>query len=152
IHHRYPANNGVGNYQATLPHIILNRSTLPWERAPGTSTQDDQRSPSWLALFLFTQDEIAQVSISQNKLTADAGNRDNSKVIEQTVQAGELESAPEGGVKWQPLRLEVTGQTPDDLVQVIDVPWKLLKYVLPTYHELSLIAHVRKVIPIIGSA
>src|SRR5215218_1583434 len=54
IQSQFPPPKSIGEYYNVLPHIILNRTTLPWERtidnsAPGTS---DLPKP-WMALLLF---------------------------------------------------------------------------------------------------
>lgn len=51
----YPPKNGLGDYSKVAPHLVLNRSTLPWERQPQESNTD--HAP-WLSLLLFTESEI----------------------------------------------------------------------------------------------
>ena len=50
----FPPPGSLGEHSNVLPHIILKRSTLPWERQadPG-----DKNVP-WLALLLFEEEEI----------------------------------------------------------------------------------------------
>lgn len=50
-----PPHNGHGAFYLSLPHVVLGRRTLPWERAfdasrPGTP---------WMALLVFDEDECA---------------------------------------------------------------------------------------------
>ncbi|KOT52708.1 MULTISPECIES: hypothetical protein [Streptomyces] len=54
IHARYPAPGAKGTFDTTLPHISLERATLPWER--GVPGQDEQ--VPWLALLLFAEKEL----------------------------------------------------------------------------------------------
>jgi hypothetical protein len=66
----FPPNNSHGAFDETLPHIVLSRRTLPWERklyatdplpTPKTSPDDPpaldlERTP-WVALLLFEEGE-----------------------------------------------------------------------------------------------
>ncbi|HYH64732.1 MAG TPA: hypothetical protein VD866_08575 [Urbifossiella sp.] len=49
----YPPAGSVGDHAAVLPHVVLNRSTLPWERQPGPGLTD----APWLAVLLFDDGE-----------------------------------------------------------------------------------------------
>src|SRR5688572_7751893 len=49
----FPPEGNLGDHASALPHIVLERSTLPWER----SANGNQATP-WLALLLFYEDEI----------------------------------------------------------------------------------------------
>ena len=55
IHSFFPPQGIVGNYSNNLPHIVLNKRVLPWERTIG-----DSSSP-WMALLTFTEDEVSEV-------------------------------------------------------------------------------------------
>jgi len=49
----FPPKGSLGEYSAVLPHVILRRSTLPWERKAKTS----DKAP-WLALLVFHEHEL----------------------------------------------------------------------------------------------
>ena len=51
----YPPDGGVGDYVAVLPHVVLSRSTLPWERVV-VPARDNKQFP-WLAILLFEDRE-----------------------------------------------------------------------------------------------
>jgi hypothetical protein len=64
----YPPRNGHGSFQESLPQIVLNRRTLPWERpldpshliaapTPVEGVSPPQGALPWLALLLFDDDE-----------------------------------------------------------------------------------------------
>jgi len=117
----FPPEGNLGEHSNVLPHIILNRSTLPWERFAETRSSGEQRPPAgipWLALLLFDEDQKPQPK---------------------TVKVKDLR---ETGTKFPEITLE-TGQHADDLVTVIDVPQTLLELIMPTAEELKLSAHVR---------
>ena len=65
VHSLFPPAGSLGDHANTLPHIILNRSTLPWERLAWPLQAGDtdaekvaKRAIPWLALLLFDQDEV----------------------------------------------------------------------------------------------
>jgi hypothetical protein len=58
----FPPDGSEGGHSLTLPHVILNRSTLPWERT-ALPVPDSSVDPSWLALLLFAGDEIPNPSV-----------------------------------------------------------------------------------------
>jgi hypothetical protein len=64
----YPPRNGHGGFHETLPHIVLRRRTLPWERAldasgriPAPSRPPGEQAPRgaspWMALLLLDEGE-----------------------------------------------------------------------------------------------
>jgi hypothetical protein len=48
----HPPKNATGAFDQELPHVVLRRRTLPWER-PGATA-----SPPWLALLVFLDSEV----------------------------------------------------------------------------------------------
>lgn len=64
IHSVYPPLGSFGEYSKVLPHLILNRSSLPWEREPNIN-QAPESSASWLALLLFKEDEAPKPQVKQ---------------------------------------------------------------------------------------
>src|ERR1700754_3862661 len=86
IHTRFPPPGSRGHDWHVFPHIVLERSTLPWERTAlkgGGSTGD----PPWLALLLFTQDEAkgikkrtASLSTIRNILPKETGENEDDKI------------------------------------------------------------------------
>jgi hypothetical protein len=53
----FPPPGSVGDHSNVFPHILLNRSTLPWERHNGS----DNKPAPWLALLLFTEEDMKDV-------------------------------------------------------------------------------------------
>jgi len=116
IQEMFPPPGSLGEHSNVLPHIILKRSTLPWERQ---STPDDNDVP-WLALLLFEEQEIeAPLSLKV---------RDLSK-----AQSSKFPALP-----------TEKGDHDDDQVTVIDVPKRLLEQIIPTTEALKYLAHVRR--------
>lgn len=115
----FPAAGSTGDDAAVLPHIILNRNTLPWERQ---AMAGDPTLP-WLALLLF-----------------DEGEAPAKKIV--TVKA--LWS-PEDGAGYFPTDLpREAAQQDDEKVTVIDVPSATLATLIPSVDSLRLMAHTRQ--------
>jgi hypothetical protein len=53
----HPPRNGTGGYATELPHVVLSRRTLPWERS------GPQGAP-WMALLIFADSEVHFTSMS----------------------------------------------------------------------------------------
>jgi hypothetical protein len=124
VHAVFPPDGNLGEHSNVLPHLILNRSTLPWERTAETYAEGEQEQFTgvpWLALLLFNEDEKPKPKI---------------------LTARDLISPPAGAAKFPKTTLE-SAQHPDDVLTVIEVPHTLLKAIMPTVEELTLLAHVR---------
>jgi hypothetical protein len=81
----FPPPGSLGEHSNVLPHIILKRSTLPWERQAGPSAKD----VPWLALLLFEEQEIAERALKLSelqkqkffpKVTQERGDHDDDHV------------------------------------------------------------------------
>ncbi|PTL81141.1 hypothetical protein DAT35_23745 [Vitiosangium sp. GDMCC 1.1324] len=119
----FPPEQSVGDHSNALPHIVLHRSTLPWERWPGQT--DENRS--WMALVLFRE--------------SDFDDAERPRV--QTLTLEQLKNTAPATARFPSFELEF-GQQSSDEVTVIDVQKKVLERVLPTAEELSLTAHVHQ--------
>lgn len=122
----FPPPGSLGDHADVLPHVVLRRSTLPWERlvAPvGDEGEQAQETIPWMAVLVFDEDDLA------------AGVAQPPNVRLETLKAA---GAGWPGVKLQP------AQHDDDLVSVIDVPNALLAAMIPTGAELRYLAHVRR--------
>ncbi|TRU36592.1 MAG: hypothetical protein EWV50_14910 [Microcystis aeruginosa Ma_MB_F_20061100_S20] len=114
----FPPAGNLGEYSNALPHIILKRSTLPWER---TIKSTDTNLP-WLALLLFQESE---------------------KPEPQTIKLKELK-ATSGNTKF-PTFIDEPGQNDEDILTVIDVPKNILEKILPSEKDLTLLASVNQI-------
>jgi len=119
----FPPRDSLGLHYNVLPHITVKRSTLPWERYPGTT---DENLP-WLILLLFRDNDFDNES-----------DRPKPKNITlQQLRDGQPK------VKNPNITLEV-GQTEKQQVTVIDVKKKYLEPILPTKADLAYLSHVRQ--------
>lgn len=119
----FPPDKGVGRYANVLPHLILNRSTLPWER-PIDDTPD---GTPWLALLVLTSDEI-----------------DTYGITPQTVSVGSLVDGSTNP-NFPAFTLE-TAQSASDQTTVIDVPLGVLRRGLPSLTDQQRLVHVRELL------
>lgn len=124
----YPPANQSGQFGTTLPHIVLTRRTLPWERTIDGGDQDEKQPCPWLALLV----------LSPSDFPAPPGMP--------RVEARKVGALlnPEKGVKGPEVRLE-RYQSQDDLCNTIDIPIGLFSSIVPARADLPLLAHVRQV-------
>ena len=121
VHAVFPPDNSQGRYSHTLPHLILERSTLPWERFAQGKVKDPETGLPWLALLLFEADQAPPLK---------------------TVPLPTL--LAETGPGFPALQPEISNETAE-AVTVIDVAWKDVRPLLPTAVELPFLTHVRLV-------
>jgi hypothetical protein len=114
----FPPAGSLGDHADVLPHIILRRSTLPWERTAVRGAAAEPPIP-WLAVLVFNEVEIKQST---------------------TILLKDLRTAQPG---W-PDVLEEPGEHNQDPVTLIAVEQQLLAQLLPTSAELPYLAHVRR--------
>jgi hypothetical protein len=123
----FPPRNAHGTFQDDLPHIVLARRTLPWERplanpsaipavprGPNDAPVLTDRYP-WVALLLFEEGEYTLL---------------RSIPLQQAVPA------PVFAALGSP-----TGITCD----AVEADASLIASIVPSYEELALLAHVRQV-------
>ncbi|HKQ08991.1 MAG TPA: hypothetical protein VJ464_27970 [Blastocatellia bacterium] len=118
IYALFPPEGSVGDHSNALPHLVLNRSTLPWERRANPASD----LAPWLALLLFDQLEAP---------------------TPQVITLGELKNGSDSTIKFPGFSFEYE-QSEQDKVTVIDVQKSLLQTLLPAEEELELLAHVRQ--------
>jgi hypothetical protein len=132
----HPPRNAQGTFDEVLPHIVLGRRTLPWEREldPGQLIPDPPPDPGemepralaikapWLALLVFTDDPGAA------EATIVPGVPLSTVITDQAIRA----------------RMKLTGGS-DPVVDAVEAPGPLLRRLLPTKEEATLLCHVRRV-------
>jgi hypothetical protein len=97
----FPPEGSLGEHSNVLPHIILNRSTLPWERM----ADKDREDIPWLVLLLFDGEEKLSGAIEkQDFLTKYAAL--NQPTIEGEAAWNHL---LDGNVGWLKARNDQTG-------------------------------------------
>jgi hypothetical protein len=119
----FPPLGSAGQYENVLPHIVLNTSSLPWQRATGFSgSLTAENKAPWMALLVF--DESENMAAPQQVTLSTITGSSSSFFPPQTREPGDTDDTP---------------------VNVIDVPLTLFNRVCPTIYDLQWLAHVRKV-------
>lgn len=117
IHSTFPPANNMGNNSHIFPQIVLNRSTLPWER-PADSR--DELLP-WLWLFIYDDEDITKGNVESPK------NMEIQDIISQL----KLQSQP----------LENNSAKANTISMNID--WLKDQNIIPTPSALKLLTSVR---------
>ena len=119
----FPPDGSLGDHSNTLPHVALNRSTLPWERTPwSVAVSGGAGDAPWLLPLLFDQEEQPQT---------------------QSLTLGEIKARMDGAIKF-PGFAPQPGQQDGDRVAVIDVKKSVLQDLMPAAEDLPFLAHVRQ--------
>jgi WD40 repeat protein len=144
VHSVYPYDGSQGDYSAVLPHIVLNRSILPWERSPlaGDAGPGVDQPVPWLALLVFDV------------------SGENNAPVPKTISIEALYEASRGDEVVVPYFLAHPPASLEDLLEpeekkedpvtVLDVPKSVLEPVLPKYSDLPFSAHVRRTVDFKG--
>jgi hypothetical protein len=123
----FPPRNAHGTFQDDLPHIVLGRRTLPWERALADQSQIPpmQRGPNdapaltdpypWVALLLFEEGEYTLL---------------RNIPLQQAVPASVFAAL---------------GSPSGITCDAVEADAALVASIMPTYDELQLLVHVRQV-------
>jgi hypothetical protein len=134
IHAVFPPANSQGLYERTLPHIVLTRRALPWER----TLQTGQPELPWMALLLFDAAEIIAPDLSGADGAASGLTRDQTLTVRQL-------NSPAAGVFRPTLALQ-SYEDPDKLkCRVIDIAPATFTAVVPRLAEIKYLAHCREV-------
>jgi hypothetical protein len=137
----FPADHAAGEFDTALPHVVLRNPSLPWMRSPvraeglANHGEGDADVPTWLAILALDAD--------------DAAAHPGTSIV---ARAGTLRDlfAPADvfsyfGADQKPEDVLDPGETPDQAIQVLELPLALFWQVAPTLDELKLLAHVRRV-------
>lgn len=125
----FPGNGLSGGFEAELPHIVLNRKTLPWERSIAQQLkakiclQDDPaptREIPWMCLLLLHEQEITKI---------------------QSGTAGEVLKA-DGNIFFPILHLD--DDEKGTVCNYTDIPKDLFKKIAPSKEDMAFLVHARK--------
>jgi hypothetical protein len=127
----YPPANQSGEFGNTLPHIVLTRRTLPWERTIDGSNPDEKAPCPWLALVVLSPSDFLP--------TAELPKIEARKV--------EALLKPGAGIKGPDLQETDLKQYESihDLCNTIDLPTAVFSSIVPAKADLPYLAHVREV-------
>ena len=140
----FPPNLANGEFDGVLPHVVLTRRTLPWEREPDTPKSSNVYKDSpWLAILVCDDATAPQL---QKKTAKDLVEKDQLiKVFDsQLTGKGTLDAniLSYGAALLGELGY---GETPDDATTVIDLPLATFNQIAPAAADLQYLAHIREV-------
>lgn len=119
-----PAENECGDFSRLIPFITLKNATLPWEY----KIRDDigGKPVPWVALIVISCDEGAE---------------------ESELTVGELLGTRPSHIYFPDKSLlpGLTIEKDDDLCHVVDLPKKLYDSLMPSFEEMILLTHARRV-------
>jgi hypothetical protein len=127
----YPPANQSGAFGDTLPHIILTRRTLPWERTMDGSDPDEKKPCPWLALLVLSPSDFSPAPLPKVE----------ARKVEELLKPGK-------GIKGPDLAREADlkqYESVNDLCNTIDIPKALFASIVPAEADLPYLAHVREV-------
>jgi hypothetical protein len=123
IYAMYPPADARGRFSDALPHVVLRRRTLPWEREPAApaGAPAGPRRP-WMVLLLLDEDDLG--------LHAAAPLRTESRPLSEVLGPG---------------RTREPWERDDDRCTTLDLPAALFARIAPTWDDLPYLAHARHV-------
>lgn len=130
----YPSPGEIGNFSSTLPHIVFDRCTLPWERSIDGTDTTKPHDP-WLALILLTDSDFDFERKAEDKHVRPIESRPLSEIL----------NPKETNVIAPKVGLYDYDDPAEELCQTIDLPAQLFAAVMPRREELPYLAHVREV-------
>jgi hypothetical protein len=135
IHAVFPPKNSQGIFGHDLPHIVLTKRALPWER----SLFDDKTIP-WMALLLFDASEILTPCVGSNAV----GEAPNPTGVT-TIRVEDLLAPERGAMIGDYNRDSLDENEMLQSCQVIDITPEMFKAVVPSGDDVRYLAHCREV-------
>lgn len=146
----FPDDQASGKFSTVLPHVVFTKTTLPWSRFPNNTNpvptlppgQDtDADVPSWLAVLIFDEDDLAQFpALTLTPTTRTVGDLFLTKLYHKST----LETNYSYFNQATNTDLDV-GDALETPIDTIDIPLALFWQTAPSLSDLSLLAHVREV-------
>ncbi len=149
IQQMYPPPNSQGAFGNHLPHIVLTKPTLPWERTifggDTTIPANERKTIPWMALLLFDASEICppQAGTEQD-------NQPANLTRDYAVEVKKLRDTENGIVTGFNQPGSPTLDSPGDAggepnCQVIEITLQTFRKVMPQWDELKYLTHCREV-------
>ena len=133
LHAEFPPNGTCSKFAEILPHVVLRKRLLPWERdIPGLSD-----SVPWMALLVFQKAELI-------------GDETDSKTVianyAETMTVGQLLGNTAATVRTPKLNAQTISDDERSMnCQVITMSSTTFAQIVPTARELPYLAHARQV-------
>lgn len=147
IHSVFPPKNARGEFSNVLPHITLNKQTLPWIRVPVNPDFDTYKAPFgdgderydldvpiWMAVLLLTADDYAGSDLQMviKSSTVQDLFPGNAPAFISPMSQIEQSTLP----PWESL---------DEPCQTLDIPIDVFNGIAPSLADLFMMANVREV-------
>jgi hypothetical protein len=130
----YPGPDQIGKFYDTLPHIVFDRCTLPWERTIDGTDPTVPHDP-WLALILLTDSDFR----------TEPKPEDRRVPMIATMTLKDLRDLPSAGNVIGPKLTLARYELASDICQTVDLPAAVFRDVMPRKQDLQYLAHVREV-------
>lgn len=127
----FPPQGAQGEFFNVLPHVVITRCTLPWERALAGPGDPPSGSTPWLAVLVFDQDDA---------VVGPRGMTVLDLVAADAHPGGRL---PAGTISYAGLERLAAGESHEDPCQVIDMDLSLFQAIAPSAKDLAWLAHGR---------
>ncbi|MBE5314702.1 MAG: hypothetical protein H4O13_04785 [Xanthomonadales bacterium] len=141
----FPPALATGEFGGVLPHVVLARPTLPWQRTSVAGAGN--ANVPWLAVLTLQQDELAALPAPAVTAKTAADLVPQGTPISVAGQAAGASSGvgamPPGTVATPGLSLLDYGESAADPVNVVDLAVPLFSRIAPTAADLALLANVR---------
>lgn len=140
IHSYFPPKGAGGQFDRTLPQIMLTKRLLPWERRiPGVK----EGGAPWLALLVFQPGELLDFQAEGEPHDPESATKQAIANGAQTLSVQALLSAQ--NVRAPRLARKPSGEELAMRCQAIRISGETFSRLVPTAKELLSLAHVRKV-------
>jgi hypothetical protein len=127
----YPAPGQIGKFYDTLPHIVFDRCTLPWERTIDGTDPTVEHDP-WLALILLTDADFSSEAMVEKRVPP---------IVPRTL----ITVLDPGNGVIGPKFDQAPYDSDSDPCQTVDLPAEVFRSVMPRKQDLPYLAHVREV-------
>ncbi len=140
----FPPEFSLGEFSNVLPHVVVNRKTLPWERSVGGDADAGNDAP-WLGLIVFNEGDTIPEAIQKTALdllpTTDESSSGETGKLPADTYFPPFPTEPSDPSKY----VLDYGESWSDKVEVIDVDVATFNAIMPTLDDLGWLAHVRQV-------
>jgi hypothetical protein len=149
IHSRFPPPNTSGMFEQNFAHIVLNARVLPWERLID-ETDASTRGTPWVALLLFTPDEIIPPASTPNASALTNPTLAGNYPVSPPRPDGSGAGAAAVDSLLKPADPTILGpnvnreDTDETACQAIDISTATFQQIVPRMAELPFLAHVRE--------
>ncbi|MBI3260560.1 MAG: hypothetical protein HYZ54_13965 [Ignavibacteriae bacterium] len=140
----FPPEFSIGEFSYVLPHVVLTRRTMPWERSVGGDSTGFVNTPPWLGILVFNEDDPAPEALEKTLLDLLPTTEQTKDGTQGLLPNGTYfpEFPAKQGETWRMLDY---GESWTDKCIVLDIAKDLFNNIAPSLIDLSWLAHAREV-------